>query len=293
METSRASRSACILAAHRAVESSRDQGVRICHDPYARRFLPPGFTVIGESEIPEATALEMFKMVVPGFHEFFLARTRYIDDRLQRQIDGGLRQLVILGAGYDSRAYRFEDVKRRIRVFEVDQPATQQLKKGKLREMFQNLPDHVTFVPVDFQTDDLEASLAANGYDPQLPTLFIWEGVTMYIDPSAVDDTLAFIARNTGTGSAVIFDYTDPAVIAGSHERGEAKAWLEITRKAGEPLRFGIAAGELDAFLTQRGFHNIREITSDDLDRTYFVGPNAGRASTPILAIAHADIGPR
>ena len=76
MENEKASHSAGIIAAHRAFESSKNPDERICYDPFARRFLPPGFTVIGHYEIPEETALNMFKNLVPGFHEFFVARTK-------------------------------------------------------------------------------------------------------------------------------------------------------------------------------------------------------------------------
>ena len=87
---------------------------------------------------------------------FLLHAQNYIDDRLQQHLGDGLEQLVILGAGYDSRAYRFEELKKGIKVFEVDHPATQAVKKEKLQEIFQLLPDHVTYVPVDFHNENFQ-----------------------------------------------------------------------------------------------------------------------------------------
>ena len=290
MEAQKPSRSAGIIAAHRAVESARSHEARICYDPFARRFLPPRFTVIGESEIPEETALKLFNDIVPGFHEFFLARTRYIDDCLQKHVGQGLEQLIILGAGYDSRAYRFEELKNDIKVFEVDHPVTPRVKKEKLSEIFGALPDHVTYVPVDFHKDDLRSCLSVHGYDGHLRTLFVWEGVTMYIEPQAVDETLAFVSQNSGKGSSIIFDYTYHDVVSGRHDRKEAKEWLKITEKAGEPLLFGIRDGDLEKFLSERNFRNIKDITSDYFDDNYFTGINEGRSATPILSIAHAEI---
>ena len=226
MEKREASRSASFIAAHRAMESFRNPEDRVCVDPFARRLLPAGFTVIGPSAIPEETALNIFRDFVPGFHEFFIARTRYIDDRLQALIDGGLEQLVILGAGYDSRAYRFDALKTHIKVFEVDHPATQRVKKEKLLEIFRVLPRHVTYIPVDFRDAELGACLFDHGYDRCLKTLFILEGVLMYVAPGAVDETLAFISANTAKGSAVIFDYTYPEVLAGTCDRKEARQWV-------------------------------------------------------------------
>ena len=290
MEKHKESRSAGIVAAHRAIESSKSASERICYDPFARLFLPSGFTVIGKSEIPEETALNIFKNIVPGFHEFFLARTRYIDDCLQKYLIDGLEQFVILGAGYDSRPYRFKELMNSIKIFEVDHPATQNVKKEKLYEIFQMLPDHVAYVPIDLRKGNLRDIISTYGYDRHLKTLFIWEGVTMYLNPEAVNDTLSFVSENTGKGSSLIFDYTYHEVVTGSYERKEAKEWLKITEKAGEPLLFGIKIGDLEQFLSERGFFNINNITSDYFKNNYFVGINKDRESTPILSIAHADI---
>ncbi len=290
MKAETASRSAGIIAAHRAIESSKDLNERICHDPFAHRFLPPGFTVIGESEIPEKIALKIFMDLVPGFHEFFLARTRYIDDYLQCFLSNDLEQLVILGAGYDSRAYRFDALKNGIKIFEIDHPATQTIKKEKLLEIFKTLPDHVTFVPVDLRKDELGFSLYENGYDHRLKTLFIWEGVTMYIDQQAVDEMLVFISKNSGKGSAVIFDYTYPDVINGSNERKEAKEWLKKASQSDEPLHFGISDNDVQELLVENGFQNIECATSDYFNNRYFTGPNEIRKATPILSIVHAEV---
>lgn len=290
MKNQEPSRSAGIIAAHRAIESSRDDNQRICYDPFARDFLPLGYTVVGPYDIPEQEALARFKSIVPGFHEFFIARTRYIDDHLQRCIDDGLEQLVILGAGYDSRAYRFDALVRKIKVFEVDHPATQAVKKTKVLGRFKTLPAHVCYIPVDFSKEDFKSSLFASGYDRQLKTLFIWEGVTMYIDSDTVEQTLNFIANNVGDGSSLIFDYTYPEVIAGTSERKEAKEWLRITQGSDEPLVFGISQDNIEKFLIDRGFANVVSVSSEYFKTSYFTGVNQDRESTPVLSIASAKI---
>ena len=290
MKSQEPSRSAGIIAAHRAIESSRDESQRICYDPFARNFLPAGFTVIGPHDISEQEALALFKAIVPGFHEFFIARTRYIDDHLQACIDKGLEQLVILGAGYDSRAYRFDALVHQIKVFEVDHPATQEAKKTKVLERLKALPAHVSYIPVDFIKEDFQTGLFANGYDRQLKTLFIWEGVTMYVDSDTVEKTLDFIANNVGNGSSLIFDYTYPEVLAGTFERKEAKEWLRITQNSDEPLVFGISQDNIESFLATRGFSNVVSVSSEYFNAAYFTGVNQDRESTPVLSIAQAQI---
>lgn len=282
------SRSAGIIAAHRALESAKPSDERVCNDPYASDFCPKGFTVIGKSDIPEPAALEIFNGLVPGFHDYFIARSRYIDDSLASSIDEGLEQLVILGAGYDSRAYRFDLAVRNIPVFEVDRPATQEAKKTRVKELFSALPGHVSYVPVDFQHDSLESRLNENRFDNNLKTLFIWEGVTMYINQKAVDDTLGFIAGNSAPGSSVILDFTLPEVIQGTHESKEAKAWRDIASRSEEPLVFGIAADSVESFFKTRGFRQVSCHTHDYFKTAYFTGKSTLRKATPILAIARA-----
>jgi methyltransferase (TIGR00027 family) len=273
------------------MESLKPQNQRICYDPYAAMILPPGFTVIGEHTIPPETALERFKGLIPGFHEHFLARTRYIDEYLQHFIKNDLEQLVILGAGYDSRPYRFPELNNTIPIFEVDYPATQAYKIEKLKEILKTIPTNVNYVSIDFLAESLPAVLAENGYRNDLKTLFIWEGVTMYIAAEAVDETLSFISSNNRKGSAVIFDFTYADVVEGKSEIYEAKEWLKIASTSDEPLTFGIEKGKIEDFLRERGYRNIECITNEYFKTHYFTGCNEGVGSTPILSLVHADVG--
>jgi len=118
------------------------------------------------------------------------------------------------------------------------------------------------------------------------------EGVSMYIDSKTVNETLLFISKNTGKESAVIFDYTYPEVVAGTLERKEAKKWLEITQKSGEPLVFGIKDEHIDQFFKKRGFCNIVRRTSQYFNDNYFTGINKDRESTPILSTVYAETKP-
>jgi methyltransferase (TIGR00027 family) len=185
---------------------------------------------------------------------FLAARERHIDEYLAACLAGGIQQLVILGAGFDARAYRFEEFKRGVKAFEVDHPASQQAKLEKLKKIFGQAPPHVVYVPIDFNIQSLAQRLLECGYDENRKTLFIWQGVTQYLTPSAVDDTLAFIANNSGEGSSVIFDYMYSTLLDGSIKHGEvtnmrSKRWL-----SGEDFSFGIADGAVTDFLEHAAF---------------------------------------
>jgi methyltransferase (TIGR00027 family) len=214
-----------------------------------------------------------------------------MDDLLQSQLDQGLQQLVILGAGYDSRAYRFDQLKKGVKVFEVDHPATQQVKVNKVKSVLGELPSFVAFIGVDFNRETLEEKLPAYGYDLHQKTLFIWEGVVMYLTPSAVDGTLSFILNHSGPGSQVVFDYIVAALLDGSVRHGEVSRMRRARVFSGEGLTFSIPEGKVEEFLEQRGFVNVVDVSSEALHARYFTGVNARRRVAWGYAIASAQVG--
>jgi methyltransferase (TIGR00027 family) len=281
MKRKQSSVSAQGIAAVRAVESSKPAGERICYDPLARQLVSPMFYFLARlfSGYGEWRA--------PGTTGFLVARTRYIDDYLQACLDGGIGQLVILGAGLDSRPYRFEGLSEGVNVFEVDHAATQEGKHQKLREILGDLPRHVTFVPIDFNEESLE-KLFEFGYERGQKTLFIWEGVTYYLTAEAVDGTLEFVRANSGNGSCIIFDYVYAEALTAAHKRGEIARMQRYGRVTGEGLTFGLEEGRVEEFLARRGYGQITNVTGEDLRRAYFTGPNQNRPVAPIYAIVHA-----
>jgi methyltransferase (TIGR00027 family) len=271
------------IAIARVLESEKPAGERICYDPLARKFISPFFYLLGKffSGYGERTS--------PGVIGFLVARYRYIDDYLQECLNAGIHQLVILGAGLDSRAYRFTRLKDHVKVFEVDHPATQQVKLNKLRKIFGQIPQNVTYVPVDFNSETLQ-KLFDFGYSSKLKTLFIWEGVVYYLTPEAVDQTLRFIAENSTSGSSIIFDYVYLSALTSPLRRREIDRMQRASRFTGEGLTFGIEEGHVEAFLQDRGFTSVENKTSEDLRKAYFVGVNQGRAISPIYALVHASV---
>jgi methyltransferase (TIGR00027 family) len=271
MHKRQSSLTAAGIALVRAIESERPVEERICYDPFARRFVPTwmyrffGFFIrTGHTERRG-----------PGVNGFLAARERYIDDVLQTFLSDGLQQLVILGAGYDSRAYRWD--MSGTRVFEVDHPATQADKLVKLRNIFGKIPEHVMYVPVDFNTQSLGDCLPEAGYDSSQKTLFIWQGVTMYLTGEAVDTVLAFVRSQAGGGSAIVFDYIYRSVLA-ARQHGEVKGMRRYRFMTGEELTFGIPQSSIETFLKERSFRCVKDVNAADLKATYFTGKNARRA---------------
>ena len=272
------------MALVRAIEAQRPEGVRICYDPIARSLVNPISVFLSKLVIDYGIYDRFFAPGV-GAIEFITARERYIDDFLKACLSEGLDQVVILGAGFDTRAYRSPGIEK-ARVFEIDHPATQAVKLKRLKKVIDPLPDYVTFVPVDFNTQTLGERLLASGYNERGRTLFIWQGVTMYLTPEGVDSTLAFIANHSGLESAVIFDYFYSETLRDM----KMKSTRRITRVIGERLIFGIDEGQIEPFLARRGFRDVRNADAEELKRLYFTGPNAGRVISTGAAIASARV---
>lgn len=284
------SKTAETIAMVRVSESRRPEGERICYDPYAIHFISREVLEFTTRNPEKYRAfLAQKERLVPGAGNSIVARVRYFDDVVHSSICDGLEQLVILGAGYDTRAYRIEGLKN-VRMFEVDRPATQIVKVEKVKEIFGSLPGHVTYVPADIGIDTLGRRLLDSGYDRSLKTLFVVEGLFMYLPPGAVDETLSFITHNSGRSSAIVFDYIPESVVDGTCELEAGKNWQKGVTDAGEPFLFGIKEGELEIFLTQRGFSNVRNVTGEDYKKAYFLGKNEGREVNSLLSFAYAEV---
>lgn len=277
-------------AAFRAAELLRPKNEQVCEDRFARRFLGLRFGIIARSRLLTGIARWYVERIIPGAANSVVARTRYIDDYLKQCIDAGIEQLVILGAGYDSRAYRFDGLKARVRVFEVDHPNTQRVKIQKVKKIFGSLPSHVVYVGLDLDEKKLGEGLLESGYDKGKKTLFIWEGVTVYIIPEAVDETLAFVAENSGKGSCIIFDYAFQSAFDAASESGDAKKWREAYERRGEPPKFALKEDAVGDFLSKRGFYQVKSVSLESIKKTYFKGPNAKRNVTNLGGIVQATV---
>ena len=203
----------------------------------------------------------------PGPRISAVLRTRVIDQQLQEGLGAGCSQLVILGAGYDSRPYRIEDVAR-ARVFEVDHPDTQAVKRRRLAAKLRSLPRNVLYVPVDFLRDDFGRCLVDAGYSAEVPTFFVWEGVTNYLTAEAVDATLRWIAASSPNTSRLSFTYVDRGLLDGTEPFPGSEGWVATVERAGEPFTFGLDPAELEHYLSARGMRLLSdESTAEVHDR--------------------------
>jgi methyltransferase (TIGR00027 family) len=200
-----ASRTAQVVALCRALLDRDERPEMRRADAFSYLFLEESARTMLE-DAGERQAL-IDRRISRALYGFFAARCAFVDEVFQRALTAGVRQIVFLGAGYDTRALRFSADLGDARIFEVDAPSTQGRKQAVLRASGVAVPPQVRFVAVNFKTDDFVERLVAAGYDEAVATLFIWEGVTYYLTQETVDQTLAELHARSAPGSALALDY--------------------------------------------------------------------------------------
>jgi methyltransferase (TIGR00027 family) len=191
-----------------------------------------------------------------------LIRTRHIDVTLDDALRDGARQVIILGAGFDSRGYRFKDRLGNVRFLEVDYGPTQEYKKQRVKEILGALPKYVQYIPMDFTKDDLLSQLRTGGYLEKGKSLFIWEGVTSYIPEASVKDTFHFVRDHSAPGSRIVFDYhlsSDPRVNNPSSPAA----------RFGEPWIFGFPGDSAAEYVRREGLSVVSDASMVDLGTRY------------------------
>jgi methyltransferase (TIGR00027 family) len=274
-ERALASRTAQYVALYRALETAVSERAPLFSDPFAVRFLGRSYQrAVTLSRLrPLRVVLEAYADYrAPGARTSAIARTRLIDDVVRQDARAGTKQLVILGAGYDCRAHRLEEL-RACRVFEVDRAATQDEKR---RHLGANGRTDVVYVPIDFGVDDLGASLDRAAFDRSLRTTFVWEGVTNYLDEASVGKVLRFVGTMP-SGSHLVFTYVHRGVIDGSVDFPGGAKIRQNTRRLGEPWTFGLHPEETASFLSRFGLALERDVGADAY-RAQFALPTSGYA---------------
>ncbi|ARQ70790.1 class I SAM-dependent methyltransferase [Streptomyces marincola] len=269
MQPREPSRTARATATLRAAHQELDGG-RVLRDPLAAAMLGQDGEEVGR----DGGAEDRWR----AFRLFVAARARFAEDCLATAVRRhGVRQLVVLGAGLDTFAYRNPHEAAGLRVFEVDHPATQEWKRRRLAAAGIAPPASLTFAPVDFERTDLPAGLAAAGFDPGRPAFFSWLGVVAYLDAGTVRSVLAWIAALPG-GAEVVFDYTKPPALMTPEQRAAHEARAALVAAAGEPFVTSLDPGALAADLRALGFTACEDLGPGEVVGRY-LDDAAGGAS--------------
>jgi len=261
MEPGQPSRTAFAAATHRAAHQQLENGA-IFRDPLALTILGPD----AQTMVDEISRRDPQRKM-----RFFIAmRSRYTEDAIDAAVKSSVRQLVVLGAGLDTFAYR-SPYAGALRIFEVDYPATQLWKRQRLAESGIAIPEWLTFAPVDFERESLPAGLAAAGFDPAQQTLFTWLGVVPYLTEDAIWSTLGFIASIPG-GAHIIFDYSDPPETLDPDVKLYHDQRARRVEALGERWISYFEAEPLRQRLLDIGFLEVEDLRPGQLVNRYFPG---------------------
>jgi methyltransferase (TIGR00027 family) len=263
---------------------------RVVSDTLAEVLLPRRYALVAAAArwTPARRAITRFIDVRwPGVRTSVLART-WLIDRIIGDVVDETAQLVILGAGLDTRTWRLPGLAAPT-VFEVDHPDTQLRKRALLRR--RGLDDaRVRFVPTDFTLDRLDTTMAGAGFDPSLPTLFLWEGTTNYLTPAAVDATLRWFAR-AAAGSRLVFTYIDEDVLQHPGRYAGAERVFATLRRAGEPMTFGLAPDALADYLADRELTLVSDTGAAAYRRQCYGAASASMRGHEFYRLAEARVG--
>lgn len=248
MKVGAPSRTAEYMALFRALESARPEGERLFEDRAPASFLRPTLHAVAfAARFPPAHAaiVALIDRRWPGPRLSGVVRTRVIDDFVTGAIRAGATQLVLLGAGYDTRASRLPAAAAST-VFEIDHPVTQTRKRAALGRV----SERVRYVPLDFESSALAPALIGAGLDRSQRTCVLWEGVFSYLTPEAIDATLAALVEVCAPGSQILLTYVDQRFLDSASPR--AGPWFTAVHDAGEPFQTGLDPVQAKAFFAAR-----------------------------------------
>lgn len=262
---------AIVAAGFRAV-AHRDFPHSQCGaDNLAEKFLPPFQRFLIKSKIIRNLGVKRHNKFTPGGYAYVLARTVFFDQVFLEAIESGTKQIVFLGAGYDSRAYRFRSLCTDCKIIELDVRTTQEEKKHCLEKADIKLPPNITFAAINFNQQSLSEVLLDAGFDPRESSLFLWEGVSMYLDESAVDSTLQFVSNCQQKNSQIAFDYIASLSPDQAHRHYGVTTWQDTWRRfrQAEPFTYTINENQLESFLRDRNLTMKNHWLSEDIENRF------------------------
>ena len=270
MKENTASKTAQYMALFRAIETNRPNNKKLFNDPFAIKFLDKKLQFLTKfSRIPILGRCIPFIIhkKAPGAISSGIARTKYIDDLLSYSVLNGIKQVIILGAGFDTRALRLDFLKNII-IIEIDHPDTSNFKISILNKYMEKLPENILFYQADFNKQSLSEIAAQAKINFNLPTTLIWEGVTNYLTSESINATFQF-TRNFTVDFNMIFTYIDKSVIENPTEFQGTKKIYSVLINNEENWTFGFNPKELPNYLSQYNLKIIKDVNATDYRKKY------------------------
>jgi len=259
------SRTAQMVCFLRALSYYEDDESYKSDDYMASNFLPFLFKLVLRIKILRNNIKK--KLNDSGMYEYIIGRTKVIDNVFNK-FSTEMNQVLILGAGFDSRGIRFKNILSDAIIFELDSAKTQQLKIEKIKKQKITMPKNLKLIPIDFEVESFSEVLNKNNFKKNTSTLVLLEGLTMFLDSITIDNLFKQISNHCGKDSIIVFDYLYDSVL--NNETNHGKEVTNTVTNLGEEYKFGIPKGKVKEFVSQYGFELIEEFNADQLKNKFF-----------------------
>ena len=286
--SARPSKTADVVTAARAVHLIRNKPP-ILVDELAYTMCSRTWKTIISSKLLSWIVIDVLLKPVTPLSMAIFTRARFFEDRIRMVADSGLEQIVILGAGYDTFALRHQDLDGKTRIFELDQPATQNEKRKRIKNNGLNEPDNVVYISSDLNEEDLFEVLIENGFDPEKPTVFSWFGVTYYLPFETVEATLRDIAEKSAPGSEVLFDYIFCESAVAPQWRKLYDDCAAFVARKGERWISDFDPNSIQDVLHGCGYPEVEHIPPEDINRRYFSEREDGLVYPELIGFCRAN----
>ena len=268
MRSKSTSKTAVLVATIRAVHL-RWHDFTVFEDTYALQMLTPFWHAVAKYRLLKWLVGDVILGVYRPVYPAVVLRSRYTEDQLVEAIESGVNQYVILGAGHDTFALRRQDLADQVRVFEVDHPATQEVKRKNVLKANGSIPPNLTFVPVDFENQRLDEELAKAGFDSQSPAFFSWLGVTYYLTQEAIRDSLERIAAVSSPASRIVFDFKIAKHMMSAEWRTLCEKMEGFVTRRGEPMLTDFTPQSLSDMMAKYGYKEVEMMPPEEQRRRY------------------------
>ncbi|NOX84753.1 MAG: class I SAM-dependent methyltransferase [Chlorobi bacterium] len=271
----RGSRTADTSAAQRAYHTLYASEPKVFDDPFAIQLTGPAWRFCLKNKWIVRFIERQYDWTMPiiGHH---VARSRYVEEQLDKLLEKGFTQYVLLGAGMDSFVFRRPELSGKLAVFEIDHPGTQTRKRDRLKKLGIPEPRNVKYIAVDFEQDSLTEKLSETGFQADEKTLFAWLGVVPYLTEASILTTLKDIAKTVARGSELIFDVLYRSAFTQGKGTMTGRKLFRSTERKGEPMITGYDPDDLKRLLPETGFELTCVVSPDDFTNMWFTGRKDG-----------------
>ncbi len=288
LDTSIVSSAVAVAALRAASALSHDTAVRN-PDYLARHFISLKFRLL--LSLPHAALRELVEKMVPGGYCYFLARAKFFDEKLISAIEDGIEQVVILGAGFDTRAHRFKCELGNRRIFELDLAKMQRYKKEKLAAINTPQNKNVEYAIANFLNNTLHDVLSTTNFDPARSTIFLIEGLSYYLPPEIFRSIVAYSQDYCSSKNQLVFDYSTKAFVQGDTSTYGSENMAKWLKKNNEPFLFGLEPMHAKRWLNDNGFVLKEQLSCNDIVEQYLIDSKGNKIGQPLgyLQLTHSD----